>query len=214
MQIKLINERRREEADVTRRWIRFVVLGVIAGALLSGCGQTAEPSDVVFEEGFETGLQDWEKGSDVPEDPNHPGQPVAWSIETSEEQASEGEKSALFVLDGVADDGTIWLTRSFDGAPNEGFTVDLAFDFWSASESFNTLAYVAAYAGDSPPTGEADFDLGQPANLAEGWKAYTYSFDVESADSGEVWVAFGISVVWETEVTYYVDNVRVEITPR
>jgi len=51
------------------------------------------------------------------------------------------------------------------------------------------------------------------ANQAAGWKTYEYAFHVQSDSEGQVWVALGISAVWETEMTYYVDNVRVEIAP-
>jgi hypothetical protein len=126
---------------------------------------------------------------------------------------AEGTASARFTLDGSQDDGTIWLTRPFDVAAEESFRVQLTFDLWSASESFNTLANVAATAGSRPPREENDFNLGQPANQSEGWRTYEYEFDVRSGSEGEIWVAFGISAVWETEMTYYVDDVRVEIAP-
>jgi hypothetical protein len=167
---------------------------------------------VSFQERFEGSLNGWQQDADVPEDPERPGQPVFWSIEISPDQAAEGSTSARFTLDGKQDDGTIWLARPLDVAADAAFHVQLAFDFWSESESFNTLANVAAYAGSDSPTGEQDF-VRQPANLVSGWKTYTYGFDVRSSPEGQVWVALGISAVWETEMTYYVDNVRVEITP-
>ncbi len=34
-----------------------------------------------------------------------------------------------------------------------------------------------------------------------------------SDSKGRLWVAFGISVVWETKVTYFIDDVRIEIVP-
>jgi CheY-like chemotaxis protein len=44
-----------------------------------------------FEERFEGSLDGWQQGADVPDDPVRPGQPVAWSIEVSSEQAAEGD---------------------------------------------------------------------------------------------------------------------------
>ncbi len=204
----------------------FLALG-----LLAACGPgasptatpvpTAKPTDtptptsqpISFEERFEEALDRWQQGSDVPDDPDRPGQPVFWSIKVSPEQAAEGGSSARFTLDGKMDDGTIWLARAFDVAPDAALRVRLAFDLWSASESFNTLANVAAYAGSRPPAVEEDFDVSQAANLQEGWRTYEYTFDVRSSADGKVWVALGISAVWETEMTYYVDDVRVDIAP-
>ena len=178
-------------------------------------GPSPEPEEgsLPFQEGFEEKLAGWQKGSDVPEDPERPGETIAWSIEISDEQAAEGESSARFTIDGKQDDGTIWLTRSFAVEPGETVRVELAFELWSASESFNTLAKVAAYAGPRPPSEEADFDVSQAANLVEGWRTYTYTFEVDSGTEGQVWVALGISAVWETEMTYYVDDVRIDAAP-
>lgn len=162
-------------------------------------------------ESFEAGLNDWEIGSDVPDDPDRPGQSVLWSIEISKEQVAEGETSARFFLDGKQDDGTIWLARPFNVPANKDFTVNLSFEVWSETESSNTLAKVAAYAGTRRPVGEGDFNLEQPANQVAGWKQYTYSVNARSDETGQLWVALGISVIWETEVTYYFDDVLVEI---
>ncbi|MGD1994207.1 MAG: hypothetical protein PVI59_13525 [Anaerolineae bacterium] len=176
---------------------------------------TPEPSELpfAFQEGFEGTLEGWQRGADVPDDPERPGQPVEWSIELSADQVATGQSSARFTLDGKQDDGTIWLARPFDVAADEALRVRLTFDLWSASESFNTLAKVAAYAGSQPPGQESDFELGQPANQTEGWRTYEYVFDVRSGSEGRIWVAFGISAVWETEMTYYVDDVRIEAAP-
>ena len=164
-----------------------------------------------FEEGFEGSLDGWQQGADVPDDPARPGQPVAWSIEVSSDQAAEGQSSARLTLDGKQDDGTIWLARPFSVAPGELARVYVSFELWSASESFNTLANVAAYAGAQPPAAEEDFDLSQVANVAEGWVTYDYTFEVRGSAEGQAWVSVGISAVWETEMTYYLDNVRVDL---
>jgi len=171
------------------------------------------PGGPTFREGFEEGLEGWQRRSDVPEDPDRPGEPIAWSIEVSPEQTAEGVSSARFTIDGKQDDGTIWLARSFAVEPDATVRVTLAFDLWSASESFNTLARVAAYAGPRPPGDESDFDVSQAANLVEGWRTYEYTFDVSAGADGRVWVALGISAVWETKMTYFVDHVRVDVAP-
>jgi hypothetical protein len=166
-----------------------------------------------FQEGFAGALEGWQMGSDVPDDPERPGEPIAWRIEISPEQAAAGGSSARFTIDGKQDDGTIWLAHPFDAEPDTALRIRLAFDLWSASESFNTLAKVAAYAGSQPPSDESDFDTSQPANVLAGWRTYEYAFTVPSGPDGQVWVALGISAVWETEMTYYVDRVTVDGDP-
>ena len=158
-------------------------------------------------------MSNWETGAGVPQDPNRPGQPVQWLIEQSEDQHSEGNAAARFFLDGRQDDGTIWIVRTFDAPANTPLVADLSFDVWSDSESFNTLAKVAAIASSHRPEEEEDFDTSEAANLVTGWMDYSYTFDVTGGSEGKGWVALGVSVVWEAEVTCYFDNVLVEIRP-
>lgn len=164
-------------------------------------------------EDFEGNLDAWETGADVPDDPENQGSPIPWSIELSTEQAAAGQASARFFIDGKQDDGIIWLTHPLIAEPDIPVRVHLTFDLWSASESMNTITRVAVYAGPQQPVAEGDFDQSQPAHLVEGWKTYEYSLETRSSMDGQVWVAIGISVVWETTVAHYVDNVQVEILP-
>ena len=90
----------------------------------------------------------------------------------------------------------------------------LSFDAWSESESFNTTGKVAAYGGARRPQQERDFDLSRALNQAAGWKRYSYDTDAQSAEDGQLYVAFGITAVWETKLTYYFDNLLVEIESR
>jgi hypothetical protein len=185
------------------------VLALLACALAAcGGGSGGGDPDPFLADGFEAGLGAWAKGADVPLDPNNPPEFVAWSIEASTEQASEGTTSARYDLDGTQDDGTIWLVRALDVGAG-AHVVTLSFDLWSESESFNQIAKVAAYVGADPPAVEADFDTTEAANLADGWVRYEYEVPVTAGPDGLVRVAMGISAVFESVMTYYVDDVRV-----
>jgi hypothetical protein len=173
----------------------------------------AGPYKASFRESFEAGLIGWETGADVPEDGERPG-PVDWSIEVSDAQASDGQLSARFFLDGKHDDGTIWLVRSFNVPGDMELTVTMSFDAWSESESFNTMGKVAAYAGPRRPNQEGDFDLSQALNQAAGWRQYGYSFVLRTGADRQLWVALGITAVWETQLTYYFDNLVLKIEAR
>lgn len=190
-----------------------IILG-LAGLILLGAAGCSSffpwfgmPLGVLTED-FES---EWLIGADVPEDPNCPGRDVAWSIDISDGQA-KGKYAARFYLDGRQDDGTIWMTRSF-GTSTAGaaFEVEIKGDVWSESASDNTLAKLAFYAGNRRPQSEADFDTTQSANQAAGWKTYTSVQQATSGADGRLWVAFGISAVWEAEMTYYFDNVTITI---
>ena len=193
--------------------IAGICISMTLAGLMSGTG-CLPPAPIEFTDSFDNGLNQWTQGADVPLDPNNPGQTVAWSIEVSQDQAHSGHQSARMTLDGSQDDGTIWLQRAFDVSTGQAYTVSVSFWLWSESESFNTLAKAAAYAGPAAPVGEANFDVSQPANQVAGWRQYSYQFESAGNQTGELFVALGISVVWETQVTYYIDDVQVEIRPR
>jgi len=74
------------------------------------------------------------------------------------------------------------------------------------------IAGVVGFAGTSDPEVEADFTVLGQANEVSGWKRYTYTATLKTGSSGEVWVAVGISVLWETEMTYNLDDVEVTIS--
>jgi hypothetical protein len=189
--------------------------------LAFGCNATAPPGEPdppdpdppgeALREGFEAGLNGWERDFELPLDPNRPGEVVEWSIETHAGQAAEGASSARFLVDGRQDDGTIWLVKSFAADPAATYDVDLSLQLWSENESFNTRAAVAAYAGPLPPGTESDFDLTQPTDLAAGWKTYTYPMRALSDAQGRIWIAFGITVLWETEIEHYFDDIRIDL---
>jgi len=185
-----------------RRYL--AALGTTAVALGSGCSSSQHGDGVEFRNGsFENGLAEWVPRGDVPEDPNT-GNPVAHSISGSPARASDGAWSVELFIDGRQDDGTIWVQQQADLSD----VGSLVFDVYSPEESFNTITKVAAYAGPNPskPLAEDDFDTQRPVEDHAGWK--THGYPVRHGSTGLV--AVGISVVWETEVTRYVDNVRLE----
>lgn len=187
-----------------RRRRYLAALGTTVVSLGSGCAERQHGDGIDFQNGsFEDGLDHWVPGRDVPEDPNT-GDPVANSITSSTAQASDGSRSVSLSIDGRQDDGTIWAQQ----LAKLGDVDTLAFDVYSPEESFNTITKVAAYAGPNPekPLTESDFDTERPVEDHAGWK--THEYPITHDKSGLV--AVGISVVWETEVTRYVDNVRLK----
>ncbi|MFB6295719.1 MAG: hypothetical protein ABEH66_02635 [Halobacteriales archaeon] len=151
---------------------------------------------------FEDGLRGWTVGRDLPADPNNPDRKVGSEADVTAHVASQGNQAVEFFLDGVADDGTIWVAQEADLAGVE----TLAVDGYSETESFNTVAKLAVYAGPVPGKGlaEADFDTERATEDHEGWKTYEY----EVSHDGPGLVAVGISVVWETGVRRQLDDVR------
>lgn len=204
---------------------------LVCTVLLLGCasGPGGDPTDVRIDESFEDGLEGWQDGSDVPADPNREGQQVAWNITASDEQPATGNKSANFRLDGSQDDGTIWLVRPVQVDPGAVYEARIEAQAWSQDESFNHIADLVLYIGTTPPDGEESFPRGEdggpgesedgqvagirePLNKAAGWEGYNFNWTTPE-DAQVLYVAVGISVVWETEVSYFVDDLNVRMVP-
>jgi hypothetical protein len=191
----------------------FAVITVVALALLT-CkflNSEPQPEQTTFFDDFENHFGNWTIGSQVPEDPNNPGHSVEWLVERSSNQSFSGKNSVLFWIDGRQDDGTIWITRKLTLEPNSEKSVNISFQLWSGEESFNTLAAVVGYIDENKPQAENDFQVVGAANQVSGWKAYSLSNEIVTNNTGEVYVALGISVRWETELIYFADSVEIKI---
>jgi hypothetical protein len=162
-------------------------------------------------EGFENGFGDWVAEADVPLDPANPGHFVEWNITRSTDISSSGQYSLKLFMDGRQDDGTIWIERKIAVQKNVRIHVNVSFNFYSQHESFNTIAAICAYVGVRNPEAEDDFSVIGNANEVEGWKKYSLTVDIDTGSSEEIWVALGISVRWETYMTYYIDDVDIEL---
>ena len=170
------------------------------------------PKAVVYDESFEQDFGGWAEDAQVPLDPNNPGHPVAWEVSRTTSVSYSGQYSLKLYIDGRQDDGTIWIEKRIAVKNNSQIQVTVSFEFYSEQESFNVIAGVCAFAGLSDPEVEEDFIVLGPANEVAGWKGYTYATTLHTETLGEMWIALGITVRWETEMTYNIDNVRVGIS--
>jgi len=162
-------------------------------------------------EGFEDGFSDWVADAYVPLDPNNPGHSVEWNISLVTSTAKSGQYSVRLFIDGSMDDGTIWIERRIGTKKNTQVQVKISLQFYSEQESFNTIAAVVAYAGVRSPESEEDFTVVGSANEVAGWKEYSLETTVNTDSSEELWFAVGISVRWETQMIYFIDDVQIEI---
>ena len=167
---------------------------------------------ISYNESFEQGFGGWIKDADVPLDPNNPGHPVAWNVSRVASRANSGQYSVEMSIDGRQDDGTVWIEKKISVRNNSQIQVKISFEFYSKEESFNVIAGVCAYAGIPNPEAEAQFTVIGNANEFAGWKHYIYTTTLLTGSSGEMWVAVGITVRWETEMTYNLDDVAIMIS--
>ncbi len=188
-----------------------IIVTVLAAAILLN-QPPQQPQSQVLTYDFEGDFDYWTADSHLPLDPNNPGELVDWKIELAGNVSFSGNKSVLLYIDGTQDDGTVWFERKLTLEPNTQKNVNVSFQFWSQSESFNTLAVVVGYAGSEDPEVEEDFQILGSANQAEGWKTYNLNQQLQTGDSGDIYVALGFSVRWETDLTYFIDDVKITVT--
>jgi len=168
----------------------------------------AQPPDdtptTLQNDSFEDGLADWTVGRDLPDDPGNPGQPVDASVSATSEHANSGSSGVEMTLDGSADDGTIWVQQAVDFADADRLEVHC----YSPEATFNKLAELAVYTGPEPEGGlvEVDFDRSEQTGDHQGWKRYEYP--IETSETGIV--AVGMNIVWETTVTRWFDDIRLQ----
>lgn len=212
-----------------RRLLRTIGAGSVGGAAsgVAGClgDQLAEP--VLVTESFESGLVGWDRRA-------HVGPEAAggfdWRIEVSDDRAAEGDRSLAIFTEGDHDDGTAWVVRSVPVVRNTAYDVQGSVQAYAASESFNTVRHLLVSVGSTEPTEEADFPdpdtnssgtpglsaggLREPLDRQAGWSRYEFSWATPPLETDELFLALGASVVWETDRTDYLDDVRVELVPR
>lgn len=195
-----------------RSSLKWGVVITILTIISVAAGWYFYPKPIVYDEGFEEDFGGWIGDADVPPDPNNPGSLVDWNVSRVTSPVKSGQYSVEFYIDGRQDDGTVWIERKLSVKTNSKIQVTVSFDFYSESESFNAIASVVGFAGSSNPEVEADFTVLGQANEVSGWKRYTHTATLNTGSSGEVWVAIGISVRWETEMTYNLDDLKVTIS--
>jgi hypothetical protein len=195
--------------------LRFKYLPIIGILILAGILSVwhfyPRTDPALFDEGFEQGFGDWVKDADLPLDPNNPGHFVTWNISRVTSLSSSGQYSLELFIDGRQDDGTIWIEKEISAKSNSQIHVTVSFEFYSEEESWSGIAGVCAYAGISNPTLEEDFVVLGPANEVAGWKRYTHEKTLTTDSTGKVWVALGITVTWESYMTYNIDDVEITI---
>jgi hypothetical protein len=189
----------------------YLIVGIlILVSVLAAWHFHSEP--VMYNESFEQDFGGWIENADAPPDPNNPGRYVAWNVSRVMYPAHSGQYSLSLYVDGRQDDGLVWVEKKILVKKNSQIQIKVSFEFYSEQESFNVIASVCAYAGISTPEVEADFAVLGQANEVAGWKNYVYETILQASYSGEIWVAVGITVRWETEMTYNIDDVTVTIS--
>ncbi|NHK31332.1 MAG: hypothetical protein FK730_08275 [Asgard group archaeon] len=199
-----------------KEFIGVIVIGIVAIGISGGFAAYYLLTDSISEfQDFELGFDGWVTDRDVPMDPNNPGYEVNWSITRIENasRAYSGTHSLKLFIDGRQDDGVIWIEKNYTLEANKKYRVSISFQFYCGMVSFNTITLVVGYSNATNPEVEADFNEGILGTGEEAleWKEYNKKFVIKTGNEGTIWIAVGMSVIWETEVTHYLDDLLVKI---
>ena len=205
---------------VLRAGVAFGVVGV------AGCTSPRTGSD--FAEGFENGIGDWEASATI--GPEVDLEDFAWEVDVSETEAAEGERSLRIWNQGDYDDGVTWVSHPISVEPGRAYQVEASGQFWSESESFNTIRHAVMRLGPEPATVEEDFPqlgvnstefgetpfggLREPLWLADGWRKYSFEWTTPELSTETLHFAVGTAVIWEADAEHFVDALSVTVQPR
>lgn len=185
----------------------------------AACATTTAPRVVDDLASFELGLSPWYA---VAMDTGQTGGAHAtWTIERSDAHASAGAWSARLNTMNATDAVKLWLERGYVVAPspNDEYDVTIAFDF--GTFDFGTINHWRIIAGAfaHPPRSATALEPafrgetgGAPGPGTLRWLEKSYSTRVTAA-RGKIYVTLGVWGTFETERTYFIDDVRVTIRP-
>jgi hypothetical protein len=207
---------------------RMRVLVVISGLacacalIFAGCAgpYIYHPVDPTYTYSFEDGLDGWTaKAFDI----EVGGEDVDWSIETSTDRATAGTHAVQYHVNNLTDAAKIFLEREFTLDPGT-YTLSLDFDF--ATADFGDMNLWQFIAGVSKAAAASPEDLHYLGDTGNGhasddgfvWLDKTFTnaqiedSTVTVAAGEQVYVQLGVWGTWETERTYYLDNLTVKFT--
>ncbi len=129
-------------------------------------------------------------------------------LERSGAVSCHGDYHLEAIVDGTADDGTVWIERALPVEPWSSYNVRCD---WREFRYESDIAFPAVVAiGILDPEMEADFTfLGIPPE--GGCRPWSYEQVIDTGPYDHVWVAFGFSITWESPGILGLDSVYVEL---
>lgn len=193
-----------------------ISLAALAAVFVACADDALGPDGIVrFATSFESGLDGFTADGTDLDDP-----PIEWSIERTNDRADEGAWSVRFDLDNLNDAGKIWIERAFDLEADVAYDVEVTYAF--GTSDFGDINTWTIIAGVSPGDPEVRDDLvfqgttgnGEDQDVGVVWLEKSHAFTATAGAGGELWVALGVWGTSEFPRTYYLDDVRIEFTPK
>lgn len=205
----------------------FIRTGAVVGVTgIAGCNSPRSGSD--FTEGFEDDIGDWDAKATI--GPEVALEEFEWEVDITDEIAAEGDQSLRVWNEGDYDDGVTWVTHPVSITSGQSYEIEATGQFWSESESFNTIRHAVMRLGPDPAEVEEDFpqlgvnstDFGETPNgglreplwLADGWREYRFEWTTPVLSTDTLHFAVGTAVIWEADATHYIDDLTITMTPQ
>ncbi len=189
-----------------------IIICVIACSLLLllGCNNDKYPLSETYTFSFEN-AEGWVRGGislDMPL--------VDWSIEVSDDIASDGDYSVMLYLNNIVEEGAVWIERYFNLKPNCRYNIHLEYDFasadWSEENLWTIITSVLPGSSQIKASYQEDTRNGAAAGDGFVWLHKSYDFIATTFSSGELYVNIGVFGLPETARTYYIDNISITFT--
>ena len=192
-----------------------LALGIVCLGACAEDSATGPDGTVVFETSFEVGFDGFAADGTDLDDP-----PIEWSVERSQEEADDGAWSARLELDNLNDAGKIWIERAFDLEPGVTYDVEVSYAF--GTSDFGDVNIWTTIAGVGPEDPETIDDLSIRGSTATGldedtgvvWLDTVFTSTATASMNGQLWLSLGVWGTSEFPRTYYLDDLRIEFTPK
>jgi hypothetical protein len=145
---------------------------------------------------------------------------IDWSVEPSIQLARSGQWSVKYFMENLNDAGKIWIERPFQVEAGGRYSVEVRYEFATRDfGSVNLFQIITGVLPESPqetddliPTFQDQTGNGHDTDVGFRWINKAYDFTVTAGEDGTLHVLIGVWGTWETQRTYYVDDVRITLT--
>jgi hypothetical protein len=168
---------------------------------------------------FESGWQGW--AGDVADVLVSPGDEIYWELDRSTDLAFSGDWSVWLTADNRTDACKLWVEKRYELAPDTTYTASISYRFATEIGGIiGTWTILAGAMNTDPETGYDIFQAGLARETTYNggvsgftWLSKTYTMDLTTDGSGEVYMLAGVWGVFEVWQTYYLDDLIVQIIP-
>lgn len=158
---------------------------------------------------FETSMDNWTANGTDLTDP-----PITWWITPTSNQSYDGNRSLELYLNNLNDAGKIWIQRAIQALPNTQYYITVTYQLGTTDYGMNPFTIITGVTPQPPQnttlTYQDTTDNGQD-NGTLTWLTKSYDFVTTTTDTGLLYPAIGVWGTWETNRTYYLDDVTVTL---